>query len=426
MHRKTIHSAAFTVVELLVTIGVSVILITLIGQIFNDATQAVSIGMQKSELLSNAKVISDQLRKDAEWMIPPSTDDEAAGFLVIVNRRVSDIKMPSLTTPTITQPESLRVDQLYFIRKANMGDKNRLSPISPSVDDGYGPDEELDAEFARVFYGHLDRTNPDGSTADSILDPDDINANGWNWLLGRQALLLKNGVSTFHVEGIKPSSQINSASYYGSAPGNGELFRGLHDVSDYKLYSDGSEDAIIASSSGTADHQLVNSPEMSAGDYQNKIRDITFIDQNLQANPIPEAEQGFEPWQIGQMHPVLMEGVSEFEIAFAGDYALSSGIDRTSDTTGEIIWYGDGDSDTPFPGSPNCIEIDLDSGSVDGRAYIFRHDKPDDWPYMIRIRFRLHDLRGRYKSYRYDQDENEGKEITGRWFEVIIPVNRGS
>ena len=40
------------------------------------------------------------------------------------------------------------------------------------------------------------------------------------------------------------------------------------------------------------------------------------------------------------------------------------------------------------------------------------------WPYLIRIRYRLHDSRGSLQS------NLNGNTVLGKWFEQIIKVNR--
>ncbi|MEM1107129.1 MAG: prepilin-type N-terminal cleavage/methylation domain-containing protein [Planctomycetota bacterium] len=42
------------------------------------------------------------------------------------------------------------------------------------------------------------------------------------------------------------------------------------------------------------------------------------------------------------------------------------------------------------------------------------------WPYMLRIRYRLHDGDGSFSSV----DENSGDSISGKWFEQIVPIPR--
>ena len=50
------------------------------------------------------------------------------------------------------------------------------------------------------------------------------------------------------------------------------------------------------------------------------------------------------------------------------------------------------------------------------------------WPWLIRIRYRLHDERGEFEGRRIADTTNIGGESTkperGEWFEVIFPVNR--
>ena len=77
----------------------------------------------------------------------------------------------------------------------------------------------------------------------------------------------------------------------------------------------------------------------------------------------------------------------------------------------------------------------------DDTAFSSAGNPVSTWPYLIRIRYRLHDTRGRMTSnYRaaltdgIDNDgdgaidaadaQNDEDKISGRWFERIITVNR--
>ena len=49
------------------------------------------------------------------------------------------------------------------------------------------------------------------------------------------------------------------------------------------------------------------------------------------------------------------------------------------------------------------------------RGFVWRNDAATPWPYLIRIRYRMHDSQGRVKS---------GDHVQGMWFEHIIQVQR--
>lgn len=210
-------------------------------------------------------------------------------------------------------------------------------------------------------------------------------------------------------------------------------------------------------------------------------------------------------WRYNQTHPILGMNVSDFIVEFAADTNGDGQIDVDSDsdgyfnpnaTEGQIVWYSmfnlpgqrndpgnpalqtslnqlNGDSNqlnhwgpslaSPlpyFPGDNGGVgQSDIDSGfarNPNGRVFAFRHDDTDDsgggahggafsaWPYLIRVRYRLHDPNGLIVStgsQANDRVDNDGNDLideqdpnernstepaglAGLWFEHIIPVNR--
>ena len=53
-------------------------------------------------------------------------------------------------------------------------------------------------------------------------------------------------------------------------------------------------------------------------------------------------------------------------------------------------------------------------------------DAFEPWPWLIRIRYRLHDHRGEYvgREYYIDNNTEDRTRELGQWFQIIIPVNR--
>jgi len=187
---------------------------------------------------------------------------------------------------------------------------------------------------------------------------------------------------------------------------------------------------------------------------------------------VAPSEYSYASWQIAQMHPILMENASDFVVEFAGDYDGLPGIDTDgtnpssplpdNDTNGipytysggNIKWYSHYFNDPSVPGPPPGGTYDSTrpavyppppggNGFEDGlgglglyaqapiydttaarpplsdAALVFRHDddgagvNPSRWPYMIRIRYRLHDTNGRLR-------DSDGE--LGKWFEHVIKV----
>ena len=219
----------------------------------------------------------------------------------------------------------------------------------------------------------------------------------------------------------------------------------------------------------------------------------TYAPARLLANPTPSND--YETWQIAQAHAVLNEGCSDFAIEFAADMYGGGPADNNVavpgggsfqpdgqidlDQFGNIAWYGweqlEDTADFPtrglrvFPpanGYPPSVDP-FTPGVNASAAFVWRHDRfdpgiynqssrtwdrvtsstssnlnPDnptnafcDWPYLIRIRYRLHDAKGQIASGAplFDDQNNNGSQDAGEpiidsrngiWFEQIIPVNR--
>ncbi|MCC7146642.1 MAG: prepilin-type N-terminal cleavage/methylation domain-containing protein [Phycisphaeraceae bacterium] len=193
---------------------------------------------------------------------------------------------------------------------------------------------------------------------------------------------------------------------------------------------------------------------------------------NTDADPI-------ESWRVAQTHPYFMSRVSDFEVEFAADLEPPFGeIDQVKSNQsypntdkdinkidyvypgGGIKWYGayggqnnyhandpgDANPDQNYDSTkPIRFRADV-GGSLNNNptyiagapaqwphadhAFVFRHD--DDgvkdipgytlgavngrWPYLLRIRWRMHDPQNRLT------DPQDG--LPGMWFEVIVPVSR--
>lgn len=432
----------FTLIELLVTFAVLSIMFFLINQLFNDTVRAVTLGAQNIDITDTVQAINNQMQADAAAMVPPDPTSGAWGFLIIVNQRVQDVNMPEPGGSSATVDEELRSDQLYFIRSADTAG-SELRPLSPATTSGYTSSSTLDSAFARVYYGHVDRTAADGTINGTLAGTTDaargINQNGWNWLLGRQALLLPNSESgsPMHIDGALPTSGFSMSS--GTSPN--QMYMGLHDVSDRRLYH----------TSPTNTHQSIFAPVTPGSNSHieldltttvattvNDLQDLTFKDERLKANPFPGDNRAYELWQIAQMHPVLAEGVSEFIVQFAGDYEGSGGADGVGDDeldrdgSGNIKWYdytNTTSSSTPnlygayqYPGS-SVVEESTNFTNAD-HMYVFGPNDAANWPWLLRIRYRIHDQRGRLTSFSQAANAGAGDTITGRWVEVILPVKR--
>jgi len=226
---------AFTLVEMIVAVGIVAILTIAIGQIFGTISSLVGTGSAIAETDQMARAIQAQMRDDFDGLSRLRADE---AFLAIRNRRIrvyltpedreadlrdgrntdlTSIPIDNNTTPTRSVVR--RLDEIMFF--ASGGDQGTYaSAQGPSGIDG----APVRAQAARIYYGHglrpmLDTTFdpneppsdsnvprrmfiPDGdfgqpAGADNRFDPtkqvQGRNEFGSRWVLLRQPLLLYGG-----------------------------------------------------------------------------------------------------------------------------------------------------------------------------------------------------------------------------------------
>ena len=410
-------TCGFTILEMLIAMGITIIMLGVISRLFFDTTNAVSQGAALSQIIANSRSVSDQLDRDAMAI----AGAQQGGFIVIVNKIITNV--PMKTRKDGEKPRSVRADQLVFIRNIN-----NIEHIAPGTTLSFAPANpaNVQAPFARVWYGHVRRTHPNGTDSGTgDLDnhaQSNPNRVGTNWILGRQALMLReiNGGINIYTNTAQYDSPITGLGNTPIPPPR-LLYMGLSDVCNNSL----------------ADINADLAGALNQTQYRNRAYNYAFIEQRLRANPIPDGIT-FDSWQIGQMHPVFMENVSDFVVEFAADVTDDPALpndptlppfpDLEPDTnlaTGNIEWYGLGhippvnddwnDNYPAEPGSP------YHSVSADEARWVFRHDYGNNWPYMIRIRYRIHDPNGRFEEWVGDSTAVGGRQ-SGQWFEQIIRV----
>lgn len=382
-HRS--QRAAFTIVELIVAMAVASLLLFLVNTIFNSTVRAVSRGIALSDIIANARGASDQIRLDADQMMAPdSTTPAQAGVLVIVNQTIdapirrgprADEQLRDASHPL----GPVRSDQLMFVR-----DAAGLRSVTPGSTGDYG--NTVSAAHAKVWYGHVRKTNPDG-TDGGLLGANGPNRSANDWVLGRQAMLLADTSPG----SIYAASAAHDAAVTGLTPPAGiaaNAYSGLTDVAAVNI---------------TALHA-----DPASGCY---------ITERLRTNlsPVFDAtndDYAFSAWQIAQMHTAFLTHVSDYVVEFAGDYDSDGRVD-TSTATSTILWYSM--LNPPATKAPTTV----------GSASVFTWQEDDDgasstWPHLIRVRYRVHDPRGSIESG-FDRD---GVQQHGLWFEHILRVNR--
>lgn len=458
--QRTHSTPAFTIMELLVAITVTTLMLLLINQIFFQTSRAISQGVALSNTMGDSRTASEQFARDAQDMTGPS-NLTGKGFLVIVQRIVGDwdgdgvlepdhpdepegVAMPSVTYGGGETTELLRSDQLVFIKRRDTADPTLDRPLTPASKNTFSNATANSAEHIRIWYGHVLKTLPDGSAPEFPLGhekPPHPNRLGTDWILGRQALFL--GYDTDDIDDIDIEDIIlaeGEAGYNSPVKGYGVLGsdgypRPVYTTSNLALYM-GLTDVTNRPLQYILDtfEKLYRDPDK----YAEKAYDYTYAQYRLHANPVPKYayspsntsidsyERAFAAWQIAQTHPVFMNHCSDFQVSFAGDYDSDVGIDK--DVNGNIIWYDHFDA-PPSEGFNKALDgpvydtnpIDLQGIALNhaDAAFVFRHDmggtNPTNWPYLIRIRYRLHDARGKLQ----DADGQSGNR-----FEQIISVTR--
>lgn len=501
----------FTLVELLVAISIVVVMLFLMNQVFFSTSQAVGQGVGLSHVLDDSRAMMQQFARDAALMIGPDgklidgtpSGSSQGGVLIILQKRVQ------ATVPDRFSGEKrryVRSDQLVFIRP---GDGE--NPLSPSLPNNYTNTNS--APFVRVWYGHGRRTAANGTDDDmDPATPDDLtralNANhlgapmGRNelaskWILCRQALqMIPSPITDIHFNGGwvrcgENSSGTGSLAGYGMSLPNAirpMMYMGLTDVAYFAYEGDSAHGGMVGGREN--DFPSWHSPlyRLWAEDGTNDaeyvrraVLNYTYGRKQLRVNPKPtfaagDPQRDYAAWQVAQMHPYMMAGVSDFIVEFAGDYYGATGtsgdpdgnIDVEPNTPiagtdangldyqyprGNIIWYthrlfanepgimgNSFDSTKPvtyrFPTTYPGYDMNPkgwpgpDSAPHADAAFVFRHDdeaidrngdnvidaRDCRWPYLIRLRWRMHDPTNRL----WDPADGEA----GKWFEQIIAVPR--
>lgn len=447
------HRRGFTLMELLVAMSLVLLLLFLTNELFLNTNQVVTRGIQNNKALATARVIDEQLTQDVEAMLGPAAQPDTGGYLVIVQRQLLDFPMIDPDTQAEVNISHVRSDQLIFVRTGD-----GIRSMTPQNDNSFGSTLTGDGTYARVFYGHAQRTAPNGNPPTAPYSGLDRLAN--NWILARQALI-------FNPIGFNASSDTHSNNAFAAT--NPFLRSGETDITALAYATDNSGTSLIEDL--WTDDDGDDDDEIRA--HYNTVPYQT--DTPLYVNPSPSASgTSFAADQIAKTHPILAQGCSDIIIDFAADTNGNGRVDTTdpsgNDVTGSIRWY---DAVKPKPpasdvptwqtqtGIPQPLALSESlNGGVNGRlrAFVFRVDDDQSfedaggvagtagtahsyWPYMIRIRYRLHDARSQVTSNnpaalddRVDNDgdrvfdeingDNDEDKTSGIWFERIIRVPR--
>lgn len=489
----------FTIIELMVAVSVLSLMLFLINTLFFQTTQAVSTGVRTSALLANARATNDRIIRDASTMLGPNASNpvpEGGGYIVIINK---EVQAPVLRRDGTTVIETFRVDQIAYMASATAPDSRvkRFRATAPRNFAAFGSD--FTSPYAIVRYAHGLRTSRNGSppthaelggTPATGGTPEE-NTKNWgrdagldrlanDWMLGRQSVLfaptdsngngINAGAGDWHTN-LPWSTEVVQNS------GGNLMFQGQCDVTIIPPAGPNP-----GPNPGFTDSALdPNNAGLTPVGITTNYLGLTSVFVRQQLNPIPDnPATNFDAPLIGQTHAVFAPNCSDFIIQFAADVNNDGEIDRVgpnglNDGTflnGDPIFWYDMDSidqlDGNYDGNVGDLWATTDwtgttvpspyvdvTGTAHGQhAFIFRYE--DDqaytettpgngdvdnskWPYMIRIRYRLHDAPGKLESNATSRlfdnknndpgndgaiDEQDEAVVSGRYFETIIRVPR--
>lgn len=474
MHRHKRQRKGFTLIELLVAVTLLGLMLFLVNELFQTTSVAVTTSVQQSKAIASTRSLGEQIRDDTAKMVGPARQG-SGGYIVIIQRRIPQVTMLDPNNLAEFKTEYIRSDQIVFIRDA-------VGMRSMTPQDGASYQSNLigqPGDVAKVYYGHGQRLENDGTIpgtgANYRLGGDNAGFDrvGSDWILCRQALLF-NPTDAIALAAGQPNPTVAgapnrythaaNASAYSQVrntgfSGNKLAYMGLTDVTAQRYYAPSDPGALV--SQFTNPNSLTNIAALN-GAYLN----TSYYQPNLplRVNPSP-TQTGYEPWAIAQSHPILAPNCSDFVVQFAADLNGNGRVDTDgpsqrpsqADRRGNTLWYDCFDPNAArvnWSGTTwqNLLDsrfqpfVNIDQNT---KAFIFKVDDglpftqiqnrslTSAWPYMIRIRYRLHGNRGRLRSNDpgalTDGIDNNGDgnvdevgedQIAGRWFEHIIKVPR--
>ncbi|MEM9019423.1 MAG: prepilin-type N-terminal cleavage/methylation domain-containing protein [Planctomycetota bacterium] len=493
MPRQHPRQTGFTLVELMISIGLLSLLLLLISTLFNETSAAVSTSVRSSALIAGSRSIGTQMDDDFKNMLGPESeiDDPTGGYIVIINHRITNsgngVAFPFSRNGSEYFQPSIRSDQIVFVRNG-VGVRS-MTPLNRNQ---YGSTLAAENTPVLVRYGHAQRTERDGTPrtgADTALGQANAGLDrvATDFILGRSQLLMNPPglVTGTHVFAgtYAVQSRVTNSDYSGTTA----QYLGLTDVtaSPYSGPANGAFPAL---------RPVLNTNTPLQADRNTQYLSTSNAINRMQVNPAPTGTN-FEAWATAQTHGILQPNCSEFIVQFAADLDGNGRVDTfdpanptvdNNDIGGAIRWY-DGfntnfddnpsagalqewdqpaqpsgaPSDANYPYQPYTPAAAITGGLPVNATHVFIFRDRDDagrtlavpptgaspaeansnWPYMIRIRYRLHDTRGRVTSNDpwalADGIDNDGDgiidavngdvdedRISGRWFEHIYRVPR--
>ena len=300
MKRRPEHNRmrpGFTMIEMLVTLAITIVLMLFVGQIFSHVSDAARSGLAVSHVIESARIITGQISDDAGNMIGPAD----GGFLIIQ----AGASPASALDENDSGTHAYFADQLMWVRL-----RGDLEPMVPATDNTYANSADA-ASHVRVYYGHALKANANGS-AGATFGAAGINEYASQWIMGRHAMFLADTPS---------GNRASAAGYAGTVSGTaGAYFTGFSGSQTVRFgVSDVADQTLTEINAGTIDASTVGFG--------------TGTTNRLVVNPAPVSDD-FNGWAVAQISPILATGVSDIIVEYAN---VTTGSGAITWTRGNLV-----------------------------------------------------------------------------------------
>jgi hypothetical protein len=415
-------AAAFTLMEMVVSVTILVLVILSVGVIFQSAGRSVGVSQASMEMLSNVRAVQRQLESDVAGV-------DKNGFLVIRSGSYTD----TTVTPNITR----RCDQISFMAHGSFSNRTGIfSSTNPFTDNN----TTVPAAF--IWWGQL--AFADSSALKSNASPTDpgvpLDASVTTYRLPLEQVPtgLKNATTGQLSESsfalgrcpimLVPPAEAASP----SVSPNGNPIMSYPTFSTTVASIDWNNTQTLTGTSNEGAAAITQSRISAAQGTPSQIMSILMGGLSTAggraANPRYEADRfcyrfaalrtpfdgvdsagNMNPVNgYFRMHPIALQGVSSFIIEWTDGtlYAIGN-IDpvtgRTINAGDPLLnttrWYGLG---SPKATSTGVDPSGLGTAAVNGDSYaaVFSYDNRDQWPVALRFRFHVADPGGRLQTGR--------------------------
>jgi len=147
MTRSIRASAAFTLTELMVAVGVLVVVIVAAAKIFSSASKVSAVAEANADLIQTATAIEQQIRADFA-NLPKNT------FMVIQQVEVNPVGFLQTTVDPSLGSAEIRADQIAFFTRGARTTTAYLDSQEASSNSGVATTWIPESAVARVYYGH--------------------------------------------------------------------------------------------------------------------------------------------------------------------------------------------------------------------------------------------------------------------------------